>query len=503
MTLFLIGASLAFAAMVTSERLRDNAPTAVPAMGQPVAEPDEDRTPGREDRRTQLVAGAPAGGLGALTGSLQPDQPLTPWLPVERLTVEDPRQVTPNVIVLLSEAFWDPTQISSVRFSRDPIPNFHRLAAEYPSGILLSPQYGGLTANVELEVLTGLSMRFLNTEVLEYENSISRPVDSLASIFTRQGYVATAISPFHSWFANSREVYRRLGFSRFIPLEYFPPDYAGPYIADRAVARKIVEESERSAGPDFIFANTMENHYHYWPGKFEKNTIEAMPVDAPILGGALGLLETLAQGLQGADRMLKSLVDHYSRSSEPTIIVFFGDHLPALEKDYMGYRATGYLKDNDPDELFKLHSVPVLVWDNFLPAKHEPLRLSPSFLGPYVLNRYQREGTPFMNFLYSLSQRMPILPPQEQYAEFRVRKEDAREYAAIQKDILEGGQAIYGDAKSRIAPADFILGYGPPRIDSLLPASLPAADGPLAVTVRGGRYGLGCTVFANGQPLKT
>lgn len=61
--------------------------------------------------------------------------------------------VKPNVIVVLSEAFWDPTVIKGVEFSRDPIPFFHKLQQTGTSGTMLSPQYGGGTANVEFEVL--------------------------------------------------------------------------------------------------------------------------------------------------------------------------------------------------------------------------------------------------------------------------------------------------------------------------------------------------------------
>ncbi|TXK81892.1 sulfatase-like hydrolase/transferase [Paenibacillus sp. N3.4] len=67
----------------------------------------------------------------------------------------------PNIIVMLSEAFWDPTIMKNITFSRDPIPNLHRLQKTYTSGWMLSPQFGGSTANVEFEVLTSNSMRFL------------------------------------------------------------------------------------------------------------------------------------------------------------------------------------------------------------------------------------------------------------------------------------------------------------------------------------------------------
>ncbi len=118
--------------------------------------------------------------------------------------------VKPNVIVVLSEAFWDPTVIKGVEFSRDPIPFFHKLQQTGTSGTMLSPQYGGGTANVEFEVLTGNSMRFLPQGSIAYNQFLTNEVDSLASIYARQGYTSTAISPFYNWYFNSNKIYQVL-----------------------------------------------------------------------------------------------------------------------------------------------------------------------------------------------------------------------------------------------------------------------------------------------------
>lgn len=109
-------------------------------------------------------------------------------------------------------------------------------------------------------------------------------------------------------------------------------------------------------------------------------------------GEAKGLFETLAQGLQGADNMLKQLVTYYEQKQEPTIIVFFGDHLPSLGENYKAYKDSGYLQENDPDFLNKMYRVPVLVWNNYLPQHQDKLDMSPSFLSSYVLKLAERQA---------------------------------------------------------------------------------------------------------------
>lgn len=439
---------------------------------------------------------------------INPDQAPVRFIPsfeYEPAIVWEPEQLNkpPNLIIVLSESFWDATQLPGLEFSRDPAPFFHGLQERYTHGTMLSPMFGGGTANVEFEVLTGHSYRFFPKDSIVYEQYIKQPMTSLASILAGQGYATTAISPFHGWFFNSTEVYKYLGFSQYISLEFFNPDeYVGPYIGDQAVARRIMEQSEQSPGPDFIFANTMENHYHYWPGKFKRNTID---VKGKVSPEAIGLTETYAQGMDGADRMLQELIGYYNKVKEPTIVVFFGDHLPSLEK-YTVYQETGYITgENDPNFLTKMHEVPVVVWNNYLPQeKIDKLHFSPSFLGPYLLKLAQRDGSPYTDYLYELSKKMPLVPPEEAYAEMGIDPAMVADYRSRQQAVLEQELQHAEEAKAKLSA--FKLGYGTPEIRQVEPAVITASEDPLgrpALTVEGGRFGLGCTLFVNGKRLET
>lgn len=408
--------------------------------------------------------------------------------------VTKPDDIKPNVLVVLGESFWDPTQIEGLAFSRDPIPFFHRLAAGYSSGTLLSPQFGGSTANVEFEVLTGNSMRFLPENSVPYNQYIYRRVDSLAGIFARQGYASTIIVPYYSWFFNAKDVYRNFGFSRFISGEFFEPDYEGPNLADRGVAKEIIKMSEATPGPDFIFASTMENHYEFNPGKFKANTIRVTGVT----GEAQGMLETLAQGMSGTDAMLESLVDYYTRRSEPTIIVFFGDHLPKLGNDYEAYRETGYLKPDDPDFLDKMYRTPVVVWNNYLPPRRDRLDMSPSFLGPYVLKLAGRPGTYYTDYLSRQAEATPVIPPKSAYAKLGIAEERLSGYERLQYDILFGAQYGYQERGLTVVDPNFALGAGSLHIERV---TADAAGGSRRLTVEGRHLPPLGIVLVNGEAL--
>lgn len=408
--------------------------------------------------------------------------------------------VKPNVIVVLSESLWDPTQMKGVAFNRDPMPFFRELQQTAATGTLLTPQYGGGTANVEFEVLTGNSMRFLPQGTIPYNQHITRGVDSLAGIMARQGYYSTAISPFHRWYFNSDKVYKNFGFAQYIPLEFFDPVYEGTYIADSEVASMIIEQTGKTSERDFIFANTMENHFHYNPGKFKNNTFE---VEGDIPHDTKRMLETYAYGVQDADNMLRTLVEHYRESGEPTVIAFFGDHLPYLGDDYKAYKDAKWITgESDPDFPDKMHRTPVAVWTNFLPEQQETLSMSPSFLGSYVLDKANIPGTYFTDFLRELAVQAPIVPPQKFDSYLNVKESGLRRYELLQYDSLFGERHAYGDLKDRIINPDYFLGIGPIEIsDVKVDTGKAGADTGIAVT--GNHIPALGKLYANGKALAT
>ena len=85
-----------------------------------------------------------------------------------------------------------------------------------------------------------------------------------------------------------------------------------------------------------------------------------------------GVLDALLHGLWDADAALGKLVDYFSRVEEPTILVFVGDHLPGLSLDAGGtlYTSLGCSSTADtsrwePEELKRMHTTNILVWNNY------------------------------------------------------------------------------------------------------------------------------------------
>lgn len=82
-----------------------------------------------------------------------------------------------TVIMVLSESFSDPTRVPNVQFGTDPMSNIRSLKSTTTSGLMLSPGYGGGTANIEFQQMTGLSLtNFSDSLLVPYQQLVaSRP----------------------------------------------------------------------------------------------------------------------------------------------------------------------------------------------------------------------------------------------------------------------------------------------------------------------------------------
>ena len=305
--------------------------------------------------------------------------------------------IRPNVIVIMSEAFMDPLVLPGVEFSKDPIPNFRRLVQNHISGDLLVPVFGGRTANTEFEFLTGSAMFFMGSGYyVPYSNAeryFFRDIHtSMPNLFRENGYHTVAVHPYYRTFFRRDEVYPRLGFDSFIAYEdmgldayvnphpdnedffWLHPNYKGWFVSDEFFTDQMIkqiDQAEQDNQPLFLFGISMQNHWEFFPGKYYHWPRDVYAT-SPYLGEwDLGTLNSYLQGLYDADKQLGRLIDHLENSETPTIVVFFGDHLPLLgQNSSVVFNQLGYISSEstwlwNEDDLRKMYTLPYLVWANF------------------------------------------------------------------------------------------------------------------------------------------
>jgi phosphoglycerol transferase MdoB-like AlkP superfamily enzyme len=310
-----------------------------------------------------------------------------------------------NLIFYMMEAFWDPLLLEEVGITiePDPIPFFRSLTAKHPSGQLIVPTFGGMTAKTEFEVISGFANHFFNN--LPYYGAISRPFDALPEVLKDAGYHTLAIHPYRKWFWNRSSIYPIIGIDQFIGQKQFgAPSMAGRFIADKAMVDKIIQISEQKS-PFFIFGITMSTHGPYDRANNPNNfTINAG--NKTFTNNQLDNVNNYLKLINQADQAFKRLVEHFENKQEKTVIVAFGDHLPSMGDMF---NDIGYFTNTNAKERFlRKYSTPLLIWSNFgLPR--ENLFLSANYLAPFTAKLLQIKMPPSYQFANEIIEHVPIL----------------------------------------------------------------------------------------------
>ncbi|MCX8997526.1 LTA synthase family protein [Rhizobiaceae bacterium BDR2-2] len=288
----------------------------------------------------------------------------------------------PDVIMIMSESLWDPTRLGTVALTPDPLAWMRR----HQSGNVFSPEFGGMTSNVEFEALTGFSNAFLPAGSIPYQQYIRGSLPSLATFFRGEGYTTLALHPFQGWFWNRDAVYNHMGFEAFLSQENLPAfSKRGMFAADEDFTEEMMRQADgQEERPFFMFAVTLQGHGPYEPNRYRQNTIS---VDGPLSAAAHAAVSTYAQGVREADDSLRKLMDWAKRRKRETIIVFFGDHLPPLGAAYV---QSGMLpapvpsRNAEPETLRKGRETPLMIWSSRAGIRRAGV-VSPSFLPFFTL----------------------------------------------------------------------------------------------------------------------
>lgn len=307
--------------------------------------------------------------------------------------------VQPDVIVIMSEAFMDPTVIYNLYFSQDPAPNLRRLSQHHRSGNAVVPVFGGGTANTELEFLTG-SLTFFtgpaNFVPFEQTNQFFfREIQTaLPWLFRDNGYRTIGVHPYYKTFWRRYHNYPLLGFDEFISKEDMPyGDIRGYFISDTYFTDRIIEQiniADEMGMPLFLYGISMENH---WPYSYDRyhGLWQDVVVTSPLLDSIeLGRVNSYVQGVFYADQELGRLVDFLEERGRPAMVVFFGDHLPIMGAHHdavferLGYITNQQVFNWTAEDRQKMFQVPYLVWTNYYTPESDWGTIGINFLGALV-----------------------------------------------------------------------------------------------------------------------
>lgn len=238
----------------------------------------------------------------------------------------------PNVILVQLESFFDVNYMKELQYAENPLPNFQALREQNISGLLSAPGIGAGTANTEFEVLSGMNLSHFGVGEYPYMTIANRyPVQTIAHVFRELGYSTHAIHNNNATFYDRNRIYGNLGFDTFTSLEYMQNVEYNPlgWAKDAVLTEQILDTLTATEGRDLIFAISVQPH-----GKYPTEPLDG--VETIAVSGmedesrANGFSYYLSQ-LREVDEMIGALAAAIDSFEEPTVLVFYGDHLPSFQ----------------------------------------------------------------------------------------------------------------------------------------------------------------------------
>lgn len=380
-------------------------------------------------------------------------------LSAEREKIYEPENLKvsqkPNIIVVMSEAYSDMRDLDRINTNINPYGFFDWLRSVTRWGKLYVSDCGGGTANTEFQFLTGCDTAFFPTGLVPYNWYVQSEYPSLFSTLKAHGYDVLTVHPYLKTFWNREKVYKYYGLEE----SYWDKDFKNPekirgYISDRANYEFIIKRFKKKepGKPLFVFNVTMQNHGPY---KYGLNMgIKLRPENkSPQLEEYLNLIRVSGEET-------RRLIDHFRYIDEPTIIVFFGDHRPAVDRDFYKEYEESFKKEADvsvkTEKKSAVYMTDYYIWANFDFEPGQAENISVNFLQGELLEFAGLEAPTFINFQQeTLRKKWPVIVKSGcrrgdgAWFEFGVPElwedEDIKKYYAMQYNLISDIRSMRAD----------------------------------------------------------
>ena len=321
-----------------------------------------------------------------------------------------------TVIMVLSETFSDPTRVPGVSFSEDPMPNIRHVKAQTTSGLMLSPGYGGGTANIEYQALSGLSMaNYSSTLSFAYQQLVPslKWAPTLNQAWNKANGKGSSIA-FHAYNRNMyfRDLnYKKFGFSKFYATDGTPqlkdlrPLGSAWYASDESFYSEVLKKISSSDQKKFYQVVTMQNHMPY-EDFYPDNQFKDEDTSSNLQDDEKQNIETYTKGLSYTDQATTEFLNQLNHIDRPITVVFYGDHLP-------GIYSTAY---SSKDNILGLHETDYFIWSNDA-SKSAGTKLddvssaytSSNYFSAQLASHLNAKVSPYLAFLTKMHETIPAI----------------------------------------------------------------------------------------------
>ncbi|MBQ8836266.1 MAG: sulfatase-like hydrolase/transferase [Clostridia bacterium] len=315
-----------------------------------------------------------------------------------------------NIVCVMLEAYNDFSRFDELTFTEDIYAKYRELESMGYSGTLVTDIFAGDTRISERQFLTGLPYVRMD--------NFTAPANSYVWYLQKNGYVTTGSHPCYAWFYNRENINKNLGFESYLFSENYYKERTGSDITwDSALFPMMKElyDNRDTSKPYFSFSITYQGHgpYDSAAANFETPFVESSHVseeDKNILNNYLSAQKSTTEYLYNfATEMLAT--------SEPLVLVFFGDHKPWMGNGGTVYSSYGINIDTSTEEGFlNYYSTRYLILANDAAKKvtgnkfvGEGETVSVTFLMNKVFELCGYKGNAYMQFTNDIMKEEPVI----------------------------------------------------------------------------------------------
>lgn len=346
----------------------------------------------------------------------------------------------PNIIVVQLESYFDVANAEFFTTSEDACPNLHNLYQNYSNGYFKVPSVGAGTANTEFEVLTGMNLRYFGPGEYPYKTySKKHPTESAATALASLGYGTHALHDNTGNFYSRANVFNNMGFDTFTSKEFMNvlQTTENGWAKDEILTHHIMEAMDTTKQEDFVFTVSVQGHGNYPETQVIENPkIKVEGIEDEALKNKW---EYYVNQVYEMDQFVGDLIKAVEERNEPSVVVFYGDHLPTMG-----------LKAEDLKSRY-LYNTNYVIWDNIGLQKHD--KNIPAYqLMSEVLNRLDIHSGTVFNY----------------HQQRKGTKNYLSDLELLQYDILYGKQYVY-NGKAPITEGHMVMGIRNVLLSSIVP----------------------------------
>ena len=346
----------------------------------------------------------------------------------------------PNIIVVQLESYFDVANAEFFTTSEDACPNLHNLYQNYSNGYFKVPSVGAGSANTEFEVLTGMNLRYFGPGEYPYKTySKKHPTESAATALASLGYGTHALHDNTGNFYSRANVFNNMGFDTFTSKEFMNvlQTTENGWAKDEILTHHIMEAMDTTKQEDFVFTVSVQGHGNYPETQVIENPkIKVEGIEDEALKNKW---EYYVNQVYEMDQFVGDLIKAVEERNEPSVVVFYGDHLPTMG-----------LKAEDLKSRY-LYNTNYVIWDNIGLQKHD--KNIPAYqLMSEVLNRLDIHSGTVFNY----------------HQQRKGTKNYLSDLELLQYDILYGKQYVY-NGKAPITEGHMVMGIRNVSLSSIVP----------------------------------